>query len=235
MGPSEERIMVAVRDEGSARNGQASIIESRAKAERIVEGLIEAGVEPEAVAALRAIELPLEVSYRWTVELTHKPENEPPQGALSAHKPAAQPIRWLARKTARFLEEVTPESPFQLRMDRVLWLGLWAASLVILALSLMASFSRGDSRQFVVGPSASSSERASHAPGAALDSNSVPGVLPPCATNGSRDCQCNDFATQPEAQAYFQQHPPASGHDVDPDRNGVVCEWLPGTPPSPGN
>src|SRR5439155_221266 len=96
---------------------------------------------------------------------------------------------------------------FQLRMDRVLWLGLWVASLVVLAISLMASFSRGDSRQFVVGPNSSSSERASQSPGAALELNSRPGVTstpsvqqqppPACATDGSRECQCNDFATQP--------------------------------------
>src|SRR5207249_4348485 len=132
--------------------------------------------------------------------------------------------------------------PFQLRMDRVLWLGLWAASLVILAISLVASYSRGDSKEFVVAPSSSSSGRAFQAPGAALESNSRPEItptpapqtsMPSCAT-GSQECQCNDFATQPEAQAYYQQHPPAAGHDVDPDRDGVVCEWLPQTAPSSG-
>jgi hypothetical protein len=242
-GQSGEHVMVAVRDEGALRSGQGSLIESTAKAERIVAALIEAGVEPDAVTALRATELPLRVSYRWDVELTHKAEDGPGGEALSAQKPAAessadtastptpaaQPIDRFVRKTARFLDEITPDSPFQLRMDRVLWLGLWAASLVILALSLMASYSKGDSREFVVAPN-SSSDRASQAPGAALDSNSVPGVMPSCATDGSRECQCNDFATQPEAQAYYQRHPPASGHDVDPDRDGIVCEWLPETP-----
>ena len=239
--PSGERIMVAVRDEGVTRSGQASIIDSRAKAESIVAGLIEAGVEPDAVRALSAKELPLRVSYRWTVELALKAEDAPAREAVAATKPAAKPMDGFLRKTAHFLEEVTPDSPFQLRMDRVLWLGLWAASLVVLGVSLMASFSRGDSRQFVVGPN-SSSERALQAPGAALDSNSRPGVTPTvspqpppaCATNGSRDCQCSDFATQPDAQAYYQQHPPAAGHDVDPDRDGVVCEWLPKTVPTSG-
>ena len=232
-GESGEHVMVAVRDEGAVRSGQGSLIESTAKAERIVAALIEAGVEPDAVTALRATELPLRVSYRWDVELTHKPENGPAEEALSAPKTAAQPIERLVRTTARFLEEITPDSPFQLRMDRVLWLGLWAASLLILALSLMASYSKGDSREFVVAPN-SSSDRASQAPGAALDSNSVPGAMPSCATDGSRECQCNDFATQPEAQAYYQRHPPAAGHDVDPDRDGIVCEWLPQTAPSSG-
>src|SRR5205809_3662162 len=219
--PSGERIMVAVRDEGARRSGQASLIDSRAKAERIVAGLIEAGIEPNAVRALRTTELPLQVSYRWSVELARRPEDAPAEEAVPAPTPAARPINGFFSKTARFLEEVTPDSPFQLRMDRVLWLGLWAASLVVLGVSLMASFSRGDSRQFVVGPN-SSSERALQAPGAALDSNSRPGVTPTaspqpppaCATNGSRDCQCSDFATQPDAQAYYQQHPPAAGHDV---------------------
>jgi hypothetical protein len=243
-GQNGEHVMVAVRDEGAVRSGQGSLIESTAKAERIVAALIEAGVEPEAVTALRATELPLRVSYRWTVDLTHKTENGPGEEALSAPKQAPQPIHRLARKTARFLEEITPDSPFQLRMDRVLWLGLWAASLVILAISLMASFSRGDSREFVVAPNSSSSDRASQAPGAALESNTRPGVtpnaapqtsMPSCATGGPQECQCNDFATQPEAQAFYQRYPPASGHDVDPDRDGVVCEWLPQTAPSPGH
>src|SRR2546427_13070490 len=82
-GQSGEHIMVAVRDEGALRSGQASLIESTAKAERIVAGLIEAGVEPEAVAALRARELPLRVSHRWTVELTRKPGTGPKAEALS--------------------------------------------------------------------------------------------------------------------------------------------------------
>ena len=233
MGQNGEHVMVAVRDEGAVRSGQGSLIESTAKAERIVAALIEAGVEPEAVTALRATELPLEVSYRWTVELTHKAENGPAEEAISAPKTVAQPINRIVRSAVRFFEELTPDSPFQLRMDRVLWLGLWAASLLILALSLMASYSKGDSREFVVAPN-SSSDRASQAPGAALDSNNVPGAMPSCATDGSRECQCNDFATQPEAQAFYQQHPPASGHDVDPDRDGVVCEWLPQTAPSSG-
>src|SRR5881397_3971501 len=232
-GQSGEHIMVAVRDEGALRSGQASLIESTAKAERIVAALIEAGVEPEAVAALRARELPLRVSHRWTVELAHKPGTGPKAGALSTPEPAepaaealstpkppAEPNSRFVRKTARFLEEITPDSPFQLRMDRVLWLGLWAASLVILAMSIMASYSRGDSREFVVAPSSSSSDRASQAPGAALESNSRPGVtptappqtsMPSCATSGPQECQCNDFATQPEAQAYYQRYPPASG------------------------
>ena len=241
--PSGERIMVAVRDEGDRRSGQASLIDSRAKAERIVAGLIEAGIEPNGVRALHTKELPLRVSYRWSVELARRREDAPAEEAV----PVPKPINGFFSKTARFLEEVTPDSPFQLRMDRVLWLGLWAASLVVLAISLMASFSRGDSRQFVVGPNSSSSERTLQAPGAALESNSRPRVTPtasaqpqtqpppPCATGGSRECQCNDFATQPEAQAYYQQHPPASGHDVDPDRDGVVCEWLPATAPASGH
>jgi len=243
--PSGERIMVAVRDEGARRSGQASLIDSRAKAERIVAGLIEAGIEPNAVRALRTTELPLQVSYRWSVELARRPENAPAEEAVPAPTPAARPINGFFSKTARFLEDVTPDSPFQLRMDRVLWLGLWAASLVVLAISLMASFSRGDSRQFVVGPNSSSSERASQSPGAALELNSRPRVTstpsvqqqppPACATDGSRECQCNDFATQPEAQAYYQQHPPGSGHDVDPDRDGVVCEWLPAAAPASGH
>jgi hypothetical protein len=249
-GQPRERIMVAVRDEGATATGQASLIDNTTKAERIVAALIEAGVESEAVTALRAKELPLEVSYRWSVELLHKGDYQPPEQATPAAaqtaggQPAvaqpAVPTTNLLSWAGRILEEITPDSPFQLRMDRVLWLGLWAASLFVLAISLMASASRGDSRQFVVGPDSSSSERALQSPGAALELNNQPGVTPTaspqpppaCETTGPADCQCNDFATQPEAQAFFQRYPPASGHDVDPDRDGLVCEWLPQSTPA---
>jgi len=64
-----ERIIVAVKDVGEESLGQASLIDNRDRAERIVESLVEHGVEPEAVRALEARELPFKVSYRWVVEL----------------------------------------------------------------------------------------------------------------------------------------------------------------------
>jgi hypothetical protein len=44
---------------------------------------------------------------------------------------------------------------------------------------------------------------------------------------GIDDCTCADFETQPVAQAFYEEHPPGPGQIVDPDGNGVMCEWLP--------
>src|SRR5207244_10046251 len=87
--PSGERIMVAVRDEGARRSGQASLIDSRAKAERIVAGLIEAGIEPNAVRALRTTELPLQVSYGGGGERGGGLGAARPEEAVPAPPPAA--------------------------------------------------------------------------------------------------------------------------------------------------
>lgn len=223
-GREGEQILVAVRDEGQERRGQGSLIDDRRRAERIVAALIEAGVEEQAVSALRARELPLTVTYRWVVELVDQREAAPKgPGDLG---PAAEWARGLLTKAARLLEEVTPDSPFQLRMDRVVWLSLWAGSLLILVMSLMSSLSRGTAREFVVEAPSTSFE-----PGAAGDG--IPAVvagltqLPACLSGESNDCQCGDFASQLEAQTFFQSYPPGAGHNVDPDGDGAVCEWLP--------
>lgn len=233
-----ERILVAVRDVGAARSGQGSLIDDIPRAERIVARLIEAGVEAEAVSALRARELPLRVTYRWVVELTEK--GKPASGPRGGDPgPAAEWTRGLLAKAARFVEEATPDRPFQLRMDRVVWLGLWGFSLLILALSLLSSLSQGTAREFVVELPPASFEGA-EAPGVALDSRTGPHVvpiaspaaaLPDCMTDGVNECRCDDFATQAEAQAFYQRFPPGPGHVVDPDGNGAVCEWLPASAP----
>src|SRR5437879_7293815 len=44
---------------------------------------------------------------------------------------------------------------------------------------------------------------------------------------------CADFATQPAAQAYFTSHGGSKDNNfdnLDPNRNGIACEGLPGTP-----
>ncbi|MQA01007.1 MAG: hypothetical protein GEU80_17110 [Dehalococcoidia bacterium] len=43
---------------------------------------------------------------------------------------------------------------------------------------------------------------------------------------------CTDFATQPEAQAFFEAEggPAQDPHGLDFDGNGVACEDLPGAP-----
>ena len=50
--------------------------------------------------------------------------------------------------------------------------------------------------------------------------------LPPCA---AKDCNCGDFATQAEAQAFFEAvgGPAQDPHRLDGDGNGLACESLP--------
>jgi endonuclease YncB( thermonuclease family) len=43
----------------------------------------------------------------------------------------------------------------------------------------------------------------------------------------SKDMDCSDFETQPEAQAFFKRHQPGDPHNLDGDGNGVACESLP--------
>jgi len=232
-GQADERILVAVRDEGEESLGQGTLIDSVVKAERIVAALIEAGVEPYAVSALRAREIPLRVSYRWTVELVDGGAAH--EGAPHASSRAKE-RGGLRTKAAQLLEDVTPYRPFQLRLDRAVWLGLWAASLLVLAMSLLTSLSRGAAREFVVeipppfeGGVPTPGVPQSLVPDTEQISPVVAGAtrVPPCVAGGFNDCQCQDFATQSEAQAFYEANPPEPGHNVDPNGDGVVCEWLP--------
>lgn len=243
---AREHILVAVRDEGEGKGAQGSLIDDFERAKRVVEALVEAGVEPEAVSAMKARELPLRVSYRWDVELSEK------AGASvrsSEHAGGGSDLRGatLLARLIEFLEEATPQRPFQLRLDRVAWLGLWALSLLVLGISILASMSKGSAREFIIDSPPSSYERsqtgleegallASPSP-AANETSPVVGEAaetPQCGPRGLDDCQCRDFETQGEAQAFFEAHPPGPGHNVDPDADGVLCEWVPSFTPSPG-
>ncbi|MCH7577670.1 MAG: excalibur calcium-binding domain-containing protein [Chloroflexi bacterium] len=50
--------------------------------------------------------------------------------------------------------------------------------------------------------------------------------LPPCAQGGG-DCNCGDFATHAEAQAFFESQGPGDPHGLDFDGDGIACESLP--------
>jgi hypothetical protein len=41
------------------------------------------------------------------------------------------------------------------------------------------------------------------------------------------DRDCADFATQAEAQAFFEAQKPGDRHRLDDDRDGRACEWNP--------
>jgi len=40
---------------------------------------------------------------------------------------------------------------------------------------------------------------------------------------GDRDCR--DFATQAEAQAFYDANGPGDPHGLDADHDGIACEW----------
>jgi hypothetical protein len=46
---------------------------------------------------------------------------------------------------------------------------------------------------------------------------------------GGRDYDCSDFATQKEAQQFYEKHggPKKDPHRLDADRDGIACENLP--------
>jgi hypothetical protein len=63
------------------------------------------------------------------------------------------------------------------------------------------------------------------------DSESSPVATPTsplrsCASEGDLDCNCADFATQEEAQAFFEEFLPADPHSLDVDKDGIACEWM---------
>lgn len=256
-----ETILVAVRHAGEQNRGRAGLTDDLGKAQRIVQGLVEAGVQPEAVTALRATEVPLTVSYQWRVEISDQGQQGSEQGSQeraeqraeapsephspppSVASPGGTKVGVLSRAND-LLQEITPEAPFQLRFDRVVWLGLWGVSLLILGILVVASLSGGNAREFVIGgqPSPLVSESAGSnvtaRPTPALPSPS-PGVgvsapLPSCLQGTVNNCQCQDFATQGEAQKFFNTYPPPNRQTVDPDGDGFYCEWLPKVSPSPG-
>jgi hypothetical protein len=234
--PTDERIIVAVTHVGEQDRGQASMIDDRHRAERIVESLVEHGIEPEAVTAMKAREIPFDISYRWEVQLVDNADEE------RRRKSALGRVSRLATAGLKALHDLAPVRPLDLRIDRMVWMGLWIGSLFVLGVSVLASMSSGSAREVVVEIPVEQLDGAAGSPAAPspvaspLNQNSsavqTPAVgaaarAPECVAGGIDDCTCADFGTQPVAQAFFEVHPPGPGQIVDPDGNGVMCEWLP--------
>jgi micrococcal nuclease len=53
------------------------------------------------------------------------------------------------------------------------------------------------------------------------------GPAPACYLPGQNTCNCSDFATQAEAQAFHETYDPTDINRLDGDRDGIVCESLP--------
>ncbi len=252
-----EKVIVSVIDHGDESCRRASILDDDDGAVRLVEALISAGCDPQDISVFRGQNLEVEIALRPAVVL-HGP-GVPPAAPTAAQVtadridalPAGQPQGDEMPAPAQSApvdhdEIVRPEttvtgSPavgdrrIHLRVDRIVWLALWTVSMIVLAASLLASFSHPAPKQFV--PRAPSSDaRSISDESAVLGSALSPAdegltVQPLCARGGQDNCRCGDFGTQREAQAFYEQHSPAPGHIVDTDGDGIFCEWLP--PPAP--
>jgi hypothetical protein len=246
--PTAETILVAVHNTGEESRGQGNLTDDVGIAESIVTELVKSGVRPEAVSAPRATAVQLTVSYEWTVQIGDKsPQRSRPRiaaspGGRSAASPSGNESS-LLRRANEVMQDIMPEAPFQLRVDRLVWLGLWGGSLLILGILLVASLSGGNAREFVIGgqplPSPGQSLGSNvTAPPTALPSAS-PGVsaaapVSSCLQGTINNCQCQSFGSQGEAQKFFTTYPPPNRQPVDPDGDGLVCEWLPKITASPG-
>jgi hypothetical protein len=58
-------------------------------------------------------------------------------------------------------------------------------------------------------------------------SSAVHAELPPCATTGDLDCDCEDFDCLEEAQTFYNMVSPGDPHELDADGDGIACESLP--------
>jgi len=237
--PLEDRVVVSVidRDEGDRR--RATVIEGMDEALRLVEALIAAGCDERDVSVFRTREMQVQVAYSATISLGRA---DSANDAQNLPQPLDAPTVAVDSSEPQAIAPPATASPvttggwgIHLRADRLVWMGLWTVSVVVLAASLLTTFSRPAPREFV--PGAPFSDAHGLAPEeAALDSSSSPAtdasVVPECARAGQDDCQCSDFGTQADAQAFYERFPAADGHIVDTDGDGVFCEWL-ATPAAP--
>jgi hypothetical protein len=255
-----QSILIAVQKTSDDVRCVADLTDDIPNAQGMVAAWVEAGVPPDAVSVWRVAALPLNISYEWSVEIRDHvkrgPERRSPQRPAhrADHPPASRgepqagatgagkPIGVLSRAND-LMQDIMPEAPFQLRFDRVVWLGLWAASLLVLGILLVASLSGGSAREFVIGgqPSPLENEsvgsnvtaRPTVAPSASPGASAAAAPLPSCLQGSVNNCQCQDFTSQGEAQKLFTTYPPPNRQPVDPDADGLVCEWLPKITASP--
>jgi hypothetical protein len=233
--PTKDRVVVSVidRDEGDRR--RAAVLETMDEAQRLIEALITAGCDQRDVHVFRTHEVEMQVMYRATVHLGRDSSAEE---VWSEPQPVDVPAAATEPSEPQAIAPLDPAIPvtaggwgIHIRADRLVWMCLWTVSVVVLAASLLTTFSRPAPREFT--PGAPSSEGASPET-EVLDSLSSPVMqqgsgVPECARAGQDNCRCSDFDTQPDAQGFYGRFPSADGHIVDPDGDGVFCEWLVGT------
>jgi len=138
------------------------------------------------------------------------------------------------------------------RADRMVWTSVWAVSALLIVIYLLSSLSGAGTNE--VRPEVSSpsydrlgagragvageqveiaSPTLATAPPAMPSPSPTPPPAPPpapeppaCALQGDGDCNCADFATQAEAQSFYERFLPEDPHQLDIDRDGIACEKL---------
>jgi len=256
----EDKIVVSVTDRDENNCRRATVLDDADGAARLVEGLIAAGCDASDISVFRSCEVELEVAYSARVSIRGEaaygeeswfvppavgpaPEMEPFELPLATTPVYAEPVVSEASATSSLREEfrgLADSSPpvrggwgFQLRADRVVWLGIWTVSVAILLVAVLTTFSRPAPREFIPGaPTSDAQGLAPQNDTTALDSAASPLIdeglgVPECAQGGQANCHCGDFASQADAQAYYERFPPAEGNVVDTEGDGVFCEWLP--------
>jgi hypothetical protein len=249
-----QSILVVVRKTDDADRGVADVADDIPNAQGMVAAWVESGVPADAVSVWRATERPLNISFEWTVEIrdhikrgpdrrsSQRPAQHAEQLSTSSARPrtgapdGGKPSGALSRAND-LMHDVMPDAPFELRPDRIIWLGLWAASLLVLGILLVASLSGGTAREFVIGgqtsPSVDESVGSNVTAVPTLAPGASPGVsaaAPVCLVN---NCDCEHFGSQGEAQKFFTSYPPPNRQPADPDGDGLFCEWLPKVSASP--
>ncbi len=91
-----DQIIILVSDRGDEKHGEITVLDDSAKAERLVETLLEAGFEQERIRVFHGSNVAMKVSYRPVVEIpdggdnTSRRRDEPSGEDVEAELPAVQ-------------------------------------------------------------------------------------------------------------------------------------------------
>lgn len=91
-----DQIIILVSDRGDEKHGEITVLDDSAKAERLVETLLEAGFEQERIRVFHGSDVPMKVTYRPVVEIPDGGDNSSRRGddpsgeGVEAELPAVQ-------------------------------------------------------------------------------------------------------------------------------------------------
>ncbi len=260
---SHETVVVVIGGGDPSAPAEVKLLDSQFAAERLIEILMAGGRAPEDLRVFTGNEVRVHVTHQPVVSIVAKDGAtvDHPAPRLLAHKEAAPEAagnqlaaRLLAHKNVsppqQPKESSVPVPTFalsRLRPDRLIWAGVWVGAIVFLAAAMLITLSRPAPLEFAYQIDNTADGLTGDGGLAVLEETREPasGPLDPatpliesaapqtCGAGGIDDCQCSNFPTQADAQAFYERVAPRPGHIVDPDRNGLVCEGLPAYTPAP--